>query len=270
LSRPTAGIYFGAKAGPRESDVEALENLLGRKLAIRAISVSWDEQWPDERVLDDHDAGRLSLVTWAGTELRAIEAGRYDGLIHQRAQAVRALDFPIFVRWAAEMNGSWHPWGKQPDDYVAAWRRIHMIFEQEGATNVAWVWSPSIPQGNWDAYFPGETYVDWIGGDNYNWGLCREASGGWRSFMTMFKNYHDHFAGTGKPMMLTEVGSAEQGGSKSGWLADAQSSIKSLPALRGWIHQQYADGACDWRVDSSTSALAAYRALVADPYFNAK
>jgi beta-mannanase len=86
----------------------------------------------------------------------------------------------------------------------------------------------------------------------------------------MFKGYHDHFAGKGKPMMIAEVGSAEQGGSKAAWVTDAEATIKKLPAFHAWIHQQYTDGTCDWRIDSSASALQAYRALAADPYFNTR
>jgi hypothetical protein len=71
-------------------------------------------------------------------------------------------------------------------------------------------------------------------------------------------------------MMMAEIGSAEQGGNKGSWTADAKASIKALPAFHAWIHQQYTDGSCNWKIDSSTSAREAYRALAADPYFNPK
>jgi hypothetical protein len=265
---PTNGILFGAKAAFAQTDVAAFESLLGRKLAVRETVFEWGMAWPDSRTLDDHAKGRIPMISWKGTNLADVLSGSQDALIRERARGAAALGFPIFVRWAHEMNGDWYVWGRQPAAYVSAWRRIHEIFRQEGADNVAWIWAPSMPQGNWDAYYPGDDNVDWIGGDNYNWGTCREGSGGWRAFTTMFKDYHDHFAGKGKPMLLTEVGSAEQGGSKGAWLTDAQAAIKSLPAYRGWIHQQYSDGMCNWKIDSSSSSLDAYRRLAADPYFN--
>jgi hypothetical protein len=268
IPAPATGVLFGAKPGYYQSDVSAFESLIEREIAIRQTFVDWTKTWPDSRTVDDHAHGRIPLISWKGTNLADITSGSYDSMIHQRAQAAKALGFPIFVRWAHEMNASWYPWGGQPTEYVAAWRRIHAIFEQEGATNVAWVWAPSIPKGNWDAYYPGDAYVDWIGGDSYNWGTCKTTSPGWRAFSDIFKPYHDHFAGTGKPMMIAEVGSAEQGGNKADWIADADAAIKALPAYHAWIHSQYTDGACDWRVDSSQSSLTAYRGLVADPYFN--
>jgi hypothetical protein len=266
---PATGVLFGAKPGYYQSDVSAFESLVGRKLDIRQVFYDWSKAWPDSRAGDDDAHGRIPLISWKGTNLAGITSGSYDALIRDRARAVKNLGFPIFVRWAHEMNASWYPWGRQPTAYVTAWRRIHAIFEQEGATNVAWVWSPSIPQGDWDAYYPGDAYVDWIAGDNYNWGSCRDSWSSWRPFSSMFLAYHDHFGGR-KPMMIAEVGSAEQGGSKSAWLAEAEAAIKTMPAYHAWIHQEYVDGACDWRVSSSESALAAYRDLASDPYFKTR
>jgi hypothetical protein len=265
---PASGILFGAKPGYSQTEAASFESLIGRKLALREIVFDWSTIWPDSRTLDDHTKGRTNMISWKGTSLADVLSGSQDALIRDRAGRVASLGFPILIRWAHEMNGDWYLWGRQPTAYVSAWRRIHTIFEQEGANNVRWVWSPSIPQGNWDAYYPGDAYVDWIGGDNYNWGTCSESSGGWRLFTAMFKEYHDHFAGRGKPMMLAEVGSAEQGGSKGAWLGDAQAAIKGMPAYRAWVHQQYSNGVCNWKIDSSSSSLDAYRTLAADPYFN--
>jgi beta-mannanase len=265
---PANGVLWGAKPGYSQSEASAFEALVGRTLDIRQVFFDWSQTWPDSRQLDDHARGRIPLISWNGTNLADITSGVYDELIRRRARDVKNLGFPVFIRWAHEMNGSWYVWGKQPNNYVAAWRRIHTIFEQEGALNVAWVWSPSIPQGDWDSYYPGDAYVDWIAGDSYNAGSCRDSGSSWRTFASLFRPYHDHFAGRGKPMMLAEVGSAEQGGSKSAWLTDALGAIKTMPGYRAWIHQQYAEGACDWRANSSESALAAYRALASDPYFN--
>ncbi len=67
------------------------------------------------------------------------------------------------------MNAGWFPWGvgtngNTTTDYVTAWRHIHDIFEQEGATNVRWVWAPNVKPGLPTPYaelYPGDDYVDW-------------------------------------------------------------------------------------------------------------
>jgi endoglucanase len=269
LLPPAHGIYFGAKAGPSESDVATLERTLRRKLAIRATFVSWEEQWPDVRVVADHRAGRLSLVTWAGPDLGSIASSRYDQLIRGRAEAIRELGFPIFVRPMHEMNGTWFPWCCDPDLYRAAWRRIHDIFSDEGATNVAWVWSPTASVGGWDRYYPGDDYVDWIGASVYNWGNTA-APRKWRSLSEILGPFYADLADRGKPIMLAEVGSAEQGGDKAAWVLDGATALEqSFPSVKAWIHQEYTDGTADWRVDSSPESLVAYRRIVRGEYFGA-
>lgn len=100
---------------------------------------------------------------------------------------------PIFIRFAHEMNGSWYPWctwidknknlkkdkdeetGIRPEDYVAAFRNVAAIFRQY-APNVAIIWCPN--QGwlgskradNYTRFYPGDTYVDWVGLDFYERG----------------------------------------------------------------------------------------------------
>jgi hypothetical protein len=70
--------------------------------------------------------------------------------------------------------------------------------------------------------------------------------------------------------MLSEVGSAEQGGDKPAWLHDAFTVLgERFPAVKAWIHQQYEDGEANWRVDSSPASLAAYQQIVNSDYFGA-
>lgn len=268
ISSPDEGIYFGAKAGPDQADVVALETMLGRKLSIRAVFVPWEARWPDSRVEEDHQQGRLHLITWTATDLETITSGRWDGMIRARARSVRALGFPIFLRPMHEMNGNWYPWCCEPERYRAAWRRIHGIFEDEAATNVAWVWSPTASVGGWDDYYPGDEYVDWIGASAYNWGTGATTT--WRSLSEILASFYADFGQGDKPIMLAEVGSAEQGGSKAAWILDAATALRErFPAVKAWIHQQYSDGAADWRVDSSAQSLAAYRRVALDEYFAA-
>ena len=54
-----------------------------------------------------------------------------------------------------------------PEEFIAAWRYAHDIFASEGADNVEWVWSPRAASFNKDIgplYYPGDAYVDWVGG----------------------------------------------------------------------------------------------------------
>jgi Glycosyl hydrolase family 26 len=270
IAPPATGVYFGAKTGYYQSDLSAFESLIRRKVAIRAISVPWDGIWPDTRLVQDHDQGRLDLITWRGTDLGQILSGQFDDMIRARAREVRQLGFPIFVRPMHEMNGDWFPWCCHPDEYQQSWRRIHDIFSEEGAINVAWVWSPATSRGGWESYYPGDDYVDWVGASLYNWGLSRPDTR-WQRFTEILEPFYEYVVDKRKPLMLAEVGSAEQGGDKAAWLRAAAAALEErFPAVKAWIHQQYEDGDADWRVDSSQATLEAYRGLVSSPYFGAR
>jgi beta-mannanase len=115
------------------------------------------------------------------------------------------------------------PWfyGNTAADYGAAWRHVHAIFAARGATNVRWVWCPNSEGANnhlLTELYPGDTYVDWVGLDGYNWGDTRAWST-WRSLYSIFQaNYETLVAMTKNPFMIAETASAESGGDKAAWI----------------------------------------------------
>jgi hypothetical protein len=38
------------------------------------------------------------------------------------------------IRFAPEMNGNWNPFGQQPVEYIALWRRVHAIVKRASPT----------------------------------------------------------------------------------------------------------------------------------------
>ena len=117
------------------------------------------------------------MISWNGKTLNlAIGLGQYDDMIRSRAQAVKALGEKVLIRWMWEMDGREKAENTQhPALYIAAWRHIHDVFAEEGASNVQWVWCPNATafriedDRNAPAYYPGDDYVDWICADGYNW-----------------------------------------------------------------------------------------------------
>ncbi|MBS1863384.1 MAG: hypothetical protein JSS68_16930, partial [Actinobacteria bacterium] len=76
-------------------------------------------------------------------QLSDVISGRYDSYIRKFAEEAKAWGHPFFLRFDWEMNGNWFPWaegvnGNNPGEYVAAWRHVHDIFTQVGATNATW------------------------------------------------------------------------------------------------------------------------------------
>jgi endoglucanase len=220
--------------------------------------------------------------------LAAIAEGRADQAIARAARGVAAISRTVLVQPGWEMNGNWgYPWQGVENGgdaaaaraFVAAYRHIVDIFRREGASNVRWVFSPNTGNpvalgsgpGHWNwygNYYPGDDYVDFIGVHGFNgpsvWG------GPWRSFGRLMDSREmDHFLSDaamryGKPILIAEFASQEPAGGGSGkadWIAEAYRQMLDRPEIAGavWFNQRKES---DWRIDSSSGALAAYRAAM--------
>jgi Glycosyl hydrolase family 26 len=233
--------------------------------------------------------GYAPLLTWEYSRNRAIDraynyaainAGTHDTCIRGFARGA-AAGGTVYLRPFHEMNSDWYSWGvaangNTPASHVAAWRHVVDIFRSEGANNVKFVWCPNIRNfkdaGPYASYYPGDAYVDYLCLDGYNWA---EANGGtFRSFDALYRDSYAEITALSpsRPVMVGEFASHESTiGSKQQWITDARKAIKDggYPRIKvlNWFNHNR-DGAT-WQVDSSHDALDAYRALAADPYFQA-
>jgi mannan endo-1,4-beta-mannosidase len=122
-----------------------------------------------------HGALTLAQMDPQNISLASIAAGRYDSYLKAYATAVRTFGRPVVVSFGHEMNGNWASWGNQHTSsavFVSAWRHIVTVFREMGATNVIWLWivnvvDPSIPIPNPSPWWPGSSYVTWVGIDGY-------------------------------------------------------------------------------------------------------
>jgi Glycosyl hydrolase family 26 len=281
---PAQGALLGAFVGT--GTLAQLETTIGRKLAITHSYSTWAADFTT-RLATTLAGGRIPLVTWEpwtnsiGIPLDDIINGVHDTMIQTRAQSAKNVGGTFFLRWGHEMNGNWYPWdgfhnganAAGPAKYVSAYRHIHDIFTAAGATNVLWVLCPNsdnVPNdawNQWSAYYPGDSYVDWMGVDGYNWGDILPASG-WRPFSMIFGTLYPTMAATGKPILISETSSAEAGGDKAAWIAGILPALRSsFPAIKGlvWFH---INKETVWTVDSTPASAAAFVTMANDPYFN--
>jgi hypothetical protein len=281
---PTRGVLFGAWVQPidssvvnaEESAVASFERTIGRKLAINNFYTSWTAPMPIALARWDLRHGTIPMISWAAARTNLIATGRYDSLIRAAARELKSLHRPVLLRWFWEMGLPQNRrYAVSPASYVAAWRHMHAIFAAVGATNVRWVWCPNISDfvyGSAPAYYPGNSYVDWIGTDGYNW--APDVVGhSWASFAQIFEPFYRWGLPVGKPMLVGEYGTVEGApGAKAAWFRQADREIKSqFPALRAVVyfnsgHRNH----LNWRVTTSESALAAFRVFAKDPYFEAR
>lgn len=265
-------------------ELDQFRALTGRRPAIAMWFQSWSEPLFYRGNIKAADSRKATpMITWEPLKrnvrinLRAITKGNHDRYLRRSARSARRWGRPFYVRFAHEMNGDWYPWGlgvggNTGRDYRAAWRHVVRVFRREKATNVRWVWAPNVTGGNgvprFEAQYPGDKFVDWVGLDGYNWGTRRAS--GWRSLRAIFApSYAAMKRLTSKPLMISETASADEGGDKAAWIDAALS--RDLPALMPdvravvWFQREKE---ADWRVDSTPESLASFRAAVTAPLFS--
>jgi hypothetical protein len=280
VSLPAPGTaYFGTYTPPAGAWTAAnqrnaylsLEADIGRRLDIAQLFYKWNGSFPGWWETWNLDSGRIPLIAWAGHDTNAINSGSQDAWIRARADALKALGRPVFLRWGSEMDGTVNAsWSRSPSAFVAAWQRIVSIFRSQGATNVSWAWCPTANGfriGTAQQYYPGDTYVDWICSDGYNWAPGRPGDP-WRSFAEVFQNFYDWGTARGKPLLVAEYGVQERApGEKAAWFAAARDTLATrFTNIRAVVYfdtlRDY-----DWRVRTSASSLSAFGAMGRDPHF---
>lgn len=269
------GVNTTDIAGDAGASLDSFSARVGRRPTVAMWYQSWSEPlfyWSQMPVVDAR--GGIPMVTWEpvtsngkGVPLESIAAGQHDAYLVTAARAAREWGRPFFVRFAHEMNGSWYPWGRgvhgnTSHQYIAAWRHVVGVFRREGAANVRWVWSPNatspwVPR--FESLYPGDSWVDWVALDGYNWGPLKGS--GWRSFARVFAPSYEAMAVlTRKPIMIGETGAPERGGNKARWIRQAllRDLPRRMPNVRAlvWFDRLKET---DWRVNSSPGTLAAFR-----------
>jgi hypothetical protein len=219
----------------------------------------------------------------------------FDEYVTTFATSTKNWGHPVMIRFNWEMNGWWQfPWatakdpytgatvnGNTPADYVAAWRHVHDIFQQVGATNVTWIWCPNVsstPTVPLSQLYPGDAYVDWTCLDGYN----KDAQV-WQTFTEVFtgsswngsKNSYQEIVAVAptKPIMLGEFGSNESTtdpNKKANWITDAflTQLPQNFPKIKAilWFNWN-SDAGSSWAIESSTVSQQAFASAIGTAYY---
>jgi hypothetical protein len=267
---PRSGTWVGTyeeQSGSQLTKINRIldvEDLLGRKMDVDHNYTHWNSKFPGWRETWDIEHGRVPFVSWAKASTSSVNSGRYDSMIRQRAQDVKAFGHPILLEWFWEMDGARNRHiAKSPPQFIAAWKRIHRIFDKAGATNASFVWCPNawgFVTGEAQKYYPGDEYVDWICANGYNWAPGRKGDE-WRSFRHVFKPFYDWAAPRGKPLMIGEFGVQERKpGEKAQWLREAANVLRDeFTEIKAVVYFNVKKRH-DWRIRTD-SARGAFRYL---------
>ncbi len=97
--------------------------------------------------------------------------GTHDAYIHTLADFLISLgERPVFLRIAYEFDGdAWNHYDQKST--IAAYKRMVDILRERGVSNTAYVWQSTgflSTQEELEAWYPGDSYVDWLGVSFFN------------------------------------------------------------------------------------------------------
>jgi mannan endo-1,4-beta-mannosidase len=269
-----ADLQIGAWPGtqPTVSSISSMQNLQQRKLDVVQTFINWSTYFSSIKPNADavYANESIFMVTWESWEYNTVQIkdGKADSYIKQMANDMKAYNKEIWLRPLHEGNGNWYPWciGDSTVNtnatYIAAWRHIVDIFRAQGATNIKFVFNINCSNvgtgASFTDHYPGDSYIDYNSLDGYNWGTTQSWGSTWQTFDQIFSASYNALKRYDKPIMITEVASAEQGGDKAQWITDTFKTIDySYDRLTAfmWFNEQKETA---WVINSSTAALEAY------------
>lgn len=167
---PAHGTLLGAAVTGDPAvgyDLNRIPAVYGRDYASVLVYVQEWNSYPDETLLElAREKGCSLQVAWEPSW--GLDAVEDNGYLRSFARELDDFGLPVFLRFAAEMNGDWTPWSGDPDLYIEKFRLVARVMRQE-APNVAMVWAPNYyPDEKVDIYYPGDQWVDWVGINAYS------------------------------------------------------------------------------------------------------
>ncbi len=199
------------------------------------------------------------------TLLREIVQGTWDSTLSVFAGQAKLAAVPVYVRFGYEMNGYWFPWGEKPAEFISAWNHAHRIFSQEQANNVKWIFAPGVVWGGQTVetdlmpYYPGDSVVDIVGLDGYNFGDDPAAGHQWQSFQDIFGTSLVAVLNLGKPLWITEIGCVSDA-RRPDWLAQLFASMDNSPCIESMLwFDMHKSGEPDFRLEADSASLTAMR-----------
>ena len=293
---PSCGALWGITTQePTTSALAEAEKAAGRKFdfVYRFHDINDAIPTPDEQTLvarpavlhlsidakDYREPG--STVRWG-----EIAGGAYDEQLRSQAAGVAAMRKPVFVTFDHEADQPLKGASGHPAEFVSAWRHVHDVFVQAGATNAVWVWVMTgavegLPRAR--QLWPGNAYVDWISWDVYNPSGCRRGAVDPKrhvGFEQAMRVFFDWLQSTGpsmgidlsKPMMISEAGSViypDDRRRTADWYRQIPTVLRKYPQIKAiglWDHT--GQKACDYRFTGQPDVEAAVRQAGEQPWMN--
>ncbi len=285
----TSPIIFGA-AATNQAQVLADEKVLGRHMEGVHYYRPWDgtlfgrdQLWmrdTSHTIFLSVEAKRKGggSISFASIAAAAPGSQLYTEMQSIAAQ-IKAFGAPVYVTFNHEPEASGALKLGTGAQFAAAWRKFVTVMRASGVTNAKYL---AIFTGYGfkatDAravnnYYPGDTYVDAVGADLYNWAGCRNQP--WTEMSSLVAAFKAWGAlHPSKALVIGEYGSVEDhavAGHKAQWIRNVETLFKSpgysqFKAVLYWGGINIASK-CAFNFTTSTSAQAAWAAMGKDPAY---
>lgn len=259
------GSYLGVyedDAPSSYTQVQQFGQAVGRQPNLALYYSAWAEPFQTTFAQQALAEGATVIVDLDPTNvsLASIANGNQDAYVASFASQILSFGHPVVVCFGHEMNGYWYSWGwknQSPAEFVKAWRHIVGVFRKVGADNVTWLWTVSDAQPNDGPikdYWPGSSYVNWVGMDAYYYYKTDTFSSVFGPTMTDLRQV------TSKPMLIAETAIGPGSGPTKipGLLAGIQQS-GVLGFVWFDVTQTQPPFHQNWRLEDSKTALSAFK-----------
>ncbi|MGW4945993.1 CBM96 family carbohydrate-binding protein [Actinoplanes sp. NPDC004185] len=301
---PSCGVLWGAAAGgftdaPRDEALKDWEKLSGRTASIFHAYHKGDEPFPTQSEMAmarDAAKPRVLLLNWKiayGSNWAKVAKGEQDARIDRFAARIKT-SFPekffLVLNHEPENDvvakaGS----GWEAKDFAAMYRHTILRLRAKGVTNainvMAYMGNEKwMAQSWWKDLYPGDDVVDWMGLDSYvsaekgyyHFGLFddlldRKPADGGLGWYDWAATKH-----ASKPVMVAEWGVYHRVGKVTDKAAGFRSvlpELKKRPGIKAIVYfdtKRDDQGDRDISIDSTKTALTAFRTLAADKIFDVK
>jgi hypothetical protein len=275
-------VLFGARALGHDGRTDAgelarIEGLIGRRFDAERFYWHIGDSLPSEEAKKSVEKGRVPIISLGSGPFSWAEvaSGAADSQLRAFFRALNA-EGGLFLR--AIIGFMNEPESKvaflgSADEYRAAFRRVVAIAREEGLPNK---WTTFLQSYTWvtrnpNDWWPGDSYVDYVGVQGYgsNPNTCDTSQ--WRSFQATFQGPYDFAVEHGKPMLIGEWGQREDRidpQRKADWLREAAAVMeRDMPLIRILVsYHSDGRGLCaypdSWWIDTSPQALEAFAAMV--------
>jgi uncharacterized protein (TIGR01370 family) len=277
------GETTGTNHAITSSTLRAYEQLAGKSAAWVYFSQNWfpSSSFPFEKanlIREEGSVPAMRLMLRSQTEQNHAEStdtfdrmlrGELDTHIRKWARDARAFGTALVLEFGTEVNRDWFSWNGTwnglgvvagygnptvpdgPERFRDVYRHIIRLFREEKTDNVTWIFHvngfdvPEEPWNRMELYYPGDSWIDWIGVSVY--GASTPLENPWISFRVLMDSVYDRLTmqWPDKPIALMEFGitANHSRGTQEDWAEAALADLIQLrwPRLIGfsWWHQNW-------------------------------